>query len=82
MSIFTYIPFVQTWTQVLKKRSFLALVWVIGAAKTAYALQHFSVLPSHDYVFCACTTNSSPIFIKKDISEYLDKFICDKINPI
>ena len=25
------IPFVQTWTQVLKKRSFLALIWVIGA---------------------------------------------------
>ena len=25
------IPFVQTWAQVLKKRSFLALVWVIGA---------------------------------------------------
>ena len=29
------IPFVQTWTQVLKKRSFLALVWVIGAAIAA-----------------------------------------------
>lgn len=25
------IPFVQTWKQVLKKRSFLALIWVIGA---------------------------------------------------
>ena len=25
------IPFVQTWTQVLKKRSFLALIWGIGA---------------------------------------------------
>lgn len=25
------IPFVQTWTQVLKKRSFLALIWVVGA---------------------------------------------------
>ncbi len=25
------IPFVQTWLQVLKKRSFLALIWVIGA---------------------------------------------------
>ena len=29
------IPFVQTWTQVLKKRSFLALIWVIGAAIVA-----------------------------------------------
>lgn len=26
------IPYVQTWLQVLKKRSFLALVWVAGAA--------------------------------------------------
>ena len=25
------IPFVQTWLQVLKKRSFLAMIWVIGA---------------------------------------------------
>ncbi|MBQ5989700.1 MAG: hypothetical protein IJL67_09415 [Oscillospiraceae bacterium] len=25
------IPFVQTWVQVLKKRSFLALIWVVGA---------------------------------------------------
>ena len=25
------IPFVQTWLQVLKKRSFLALIWVVGA---------------------------------------------------
>ena len=25
------IPFVQTWGQILKKRSFLALIWVIGA---------------------------------------------------
>ncbi len=25
------IPFVQTWAQVLKKRSFLALIWVVGA---------------------------------------------------
>lgn len=25
------IPFVQTWVQVLKKRSFLALIWVIGS---------------------------------------------------
>ena len=25
------IPFVQTWTHVLKKRSFLALIWVVGA---------------------------------------------------
>ncbi|MBR3023276.1 MAG: hypothetical protein IKH71_02360 [Oscillospiraceae bacterium] len=25
------IPFVQTWLQVLKKRSFLALIWVIGS---------------------------------------------------
>ena len=25
------IPFVQTWTQVLKKRSVLALIWVVGA---------------------------------------------------
>ena len=25
------IPFVQTWMQVLKKRSFLALIWVVGA---------------------------------------------------
>ncbi len=29
------IPFVQTWTQVLKKRSFLALIWLIGAAVVA-----------------------------------------------
>ena len=29
------IPFVQTWVQVLKKRSFLALIWVIGAAIVA-----------------------------------------------
>ena len=29
------IPFVQTWTQVLKKRSFLAAIWVIGAAIVA-----------------------------------------------
>lgn len=29
------IPFVQTWTQVLQKRSFLALIWVIGAAIVA-----------------------------------------------
>ena len=29
------IPFVQTWKQVLKKRSFLALVWVIGACIAA-----------------------------------------------
>ena len=25
------IPFVQTWAQVLKKRSFLALIWVVGS---------------------------------------------------
>jgi hypothetical protein len=25
------IPFVQTWAQVVKKRSFLALIWVVGA---------------------------------------------------
>lgn len=29
------IPYVQTWLQVLKKRSFLALVWVAGAAIVA-----------------------------------------------
>ena len=29
------IPFVQTWAQVLKKRSFLALIWLIGAAIVA-----------------------------------------------
>ena len=29
------IPFVQTWAQVLKKRSFLAAIWVIGAAIVA-----------------------------------------------
>ena len=29
------IPFVQTWAQVLKKRSFLAAVWIIGAAIAA-----------------------------------------------
>ena len=29
------IPFVQTWTQVLIKRSFLALIWLIGAAIVA-----------------------------------------------
>ena len=29
------IPYVQTWLQVLKKRSFLALIWVAGAAIVA-----------------------------------------------
>lgn len=29
------IPFVQTWGQVLKKRSFLALIWLAGAAVVA-----------------------------------------------
>ena len=29
------IPFVQTWGQILKKRSFLAAIWVIGAAVVA-----------------------------------------------
>ena len=29
------IPFVQTWRQVLKKRSFLALIWIMGAAIVA-----------------------------------------------
>ncbi len=29
------IPFVQTWAQVLKKRSFLAAIWVIGATIVA-----------------------------------------------
>ena len=29
------IPYVQTWMQVLKKRSFLALIWVAGAAIVA-----------------------------------------------
>ena len=29
------ILFVQTWAQVLKKRSFLALIWLIGAAIVA-----------------------------------------------
>jgi len=29
------IPYVQTWIQVLKKRSFLALIWVAGAAIVA-----------------------------------------------
>jgi len=29
------IPFVQTWAQVLKKRSFLAAIWLIGAAIVA-----------------------------------------------
>ena len=29
------IPFVQTWAQVLKKRSFLAVIWLIGAAIVA-----------------------------------------------
>ena len=29
------IPYVQTWLQVLKKRAFLAVVWVIGAAVVA-----------------------------------------------
>jgi hypothetical protein len=29
------IPFVQTWGQVLKKRSILAMIWVIGAAIVA-----------------------------------------------
>ncbi len=25
------IPFLQTWLQVLKKRSFLAMIWIVGA---------------------------------------------------
>lgn len=29
------IPYVQTWMQVLKKRSFLALIWIVGAAIVA-----------------------------------------------
>ena len=29
------IPFVQTWGQVLKKRSFLAVIWIAGAAISA-----------------------------------------------
>lgn len=29
------IPFVQTWGQVLKKRIFLALIWIVGAAIVA-----------------------------------------------
>ena len=29
------IPYVQTWMQVLKKRSFLALIWIAGAAIVA-----------------------------------------------
>jgi hypothetical protein len=30
------IPFVQTWGQVFKKRSFLALIWIVGAAIVAW----------------------------------------------
>lgn len=26
------IPFVQTWKQVLRKRGFLTLIWIVGAA--------------------------------------------------
>ena len=33
------IPYVQTWMQVLKKRSFLALIWVAGAAIVAGIMQ-------------------------------------------
>ena len=29
------LPYVQTWTQVLKKRGFLTLIWVVGAAIVA-----------------------------------------------
>ncbi len=29
------IPYVQTWLQVLKKRAFLAIVWILGAAIVA-----------------------------------------------
>ena len=29
------IPFVQTWTQVLKKRGILTLIWIAGAAIVA-----------------------------------------------
>ena len=29
------IPYVQTWLQVLKKRTFLALIWIVGAAIVA-----------------------------------------------
>ncbi|MGN1134921.1 MAG: hypothetical protein ACI4SF_01750 [Oscillospiraceae bacterium] len=29
------LPYVQTWKQVLKKRFFLSLIWVIGAAVAA-----------------------------------------------
>ncbi len=29
------IPFVQTWAQVVKKRSFLALIWLVGVLVVA-----------------------------------------------
>lgn len=29
------LPFVQTWTQVLKKRGILTLIWIVGAAIVA-----------------------------------------------
>ena len=29
------LPFVQTWSQVLKKRSILTLIWIVGAAIVA-----------------------------------------------
>ena len=38
------IPFVQTWTQVLKKRSFLALIWIVGALIVAGLVVLFSTL--------------------------------------
>lgn len=31
----------------------------------------FTVSPSSDYVVCSCTSGLTPIFIKKDLSEYL-----------
>ena len=38
------IPFVQTWEQVMKKRSFLALIWVVGALIVAGLVMLISVI--------------------------------------
>jgi len=38
------LPFVQTWKQVLKKRCFLSLIWVVGAAVVAALVMIISFL--------------------------------------
>ena len=38
------LPFVQTWAQVLKKRAFLAVIWIAGAAIVAGIVVLFAML--------------------------------------